>query len=168
MQVLHHTEKVGDGKNFPMLEKILRDTKRILRPNGVLIIVNILPSTFKHSIWWTQIHPGITEVLCKRYPSAKQYFDLFAKIGFHCVSAMNFLTTPTSLMKTDYWNPEGPLNEEWRNAVNCYDLCGSVKKKEMVDIALAMSEKGTLEEFMVENDRTSERGMYTLFVCIST
>ena len=167
-QVLHHMDKDLDGKNFPMLEKTLLDTKRILRPNGVLVITTVLQSTITHAIWYDQIHPGITEVLSKCCPSAKQYFDLFAKCGFYCVSAMNFLTTPTSLMHTDYWNPEGPLNEEWRNAVNVFGVAGPAKEKEMIDIVLAMKENRLLEDFMVQNDHTSERGMYTLFICIST
>ena len=151
-----------------MIEKTLLNTKRILRPKGALVITTVLRSTIKQTIWCTQIHPGITDVISKCHPSAKQYFDLFAKYGFHGVSAMNFLNTATSLMHTDYWNPEGPLNEEWRNAVNVCGVAGLAKEKEVIDIVLAMKENGTLEEFVVENDHTSERGMYTLFVCIST
>ena len=166
-QVLHHIDKDWDGKNFPLLEKTLLDTKRILRHNGVLVITTILQSTITQAIWYTRIHPGITEVLSKCYPSAKQYFDLFAKYGFHSVSAMNFLNTATSLMHTGYWNPEGPLNEEWRNALNVCEVAGPTKKKEIIDIVLAMKENRALEKFMVENDRTSKRGLYTLFVCIS-
>ena len=137
-QVLHHIDKDRDGKNFPMLEKTLLNTKRILRPKGVLVITTLLQSTITQAIWCTQIHPGITEVLSKCFPSAKQYSDLFAKCGFHSVSAMNFLNTATPLMHIDYWNPEGPLNEEWRKAVHVGGVAGPAKEKEMVDIVLAM------------------------------
>ena len=167
-QVLHHIDKDWDGKSFPMLEKTLLNTKRILQPKGVLIITTILQSTITQAIWCNQIHPGITEVLSRCYPSAKQFFDLFAKCGFHTVSAMNFLNTETSSMHTGYWNPEGPLNEEWRNAVHVCGVAGPAKEKEMIDIVLTMKKNGTLEDFMVQNDHTSERGLYTLFVCIST
>ena len=151
-----------------MLEKTLLNTKRVLRPNGVLVIITVLKSTSTQAIWHTQIHPTITELVSKFYPSAKQYFDLFAKCGFYIASAMNFLNTETSLMHTGYWNPEGPLNEEWRNAVHIFGVAGPAVEKELIDIVLAMKENGTLEDFMIQNDHTSERGMCTLFVCIST
>ena len=167
-QVLHHIDQDWDGKNFPMVEKTLLNTKRILRPKGVLEITTVLQSTITQAMWCTQIHPGITEVIRKCHPSAKQYFDLFAKYDFHCVSAMNFLNTAASLIFKDYWNPEGPLNEEWRNVVHLCGVAGPAKEKEMEDIVLAMKENRTLEDFMLENDHTSERGLCTLFVCIST
>ena len=100
--------------------------------------------------------------------SVTQYLALFAKHGLHCVSAMNFPATPSSPMTSDYWNPDGPLSEEWRIATNLFEVSGRDKVKEMEDIANGMKKKGTLKEFMIERDRTSERGQYTCFVCIST
>ena len=97
----------------------------------------------------------------------KQYLDVFVKYGFQCVSAINILPTPTSPMVSDYWNPECPLNEEWRSATNFFEVPGHDNVKEMLSIANAMKERGTLKQFMIEHDHTLERGSYTLFVCIS-
>ena len=127
-----------------------------------------LPSTFKESVWVTQIHPGIAEAVSKCHQSVNQYLDWFAKYDFRCVSAMNFLNTPTTSLHHQYWNPEGPLSEVWRKSANIFEVVDSEKVQEMVDIVLDMKEKGTLEEFMVEHDHTSERGLLTSFVCVSS
>ena len=70
-------------------------------------------------------------------------------------------------MNPQYWNPEGPLSEVWRKSANVFDVPGSDKVKEMIDIILDMKEKGTLEKFLIEHDHTSERGLFTFFVCVS-
>ena len=76
---------------------------------------------------------------------------------------MNFLTTS----KSPFMNPEGPLNEKWRKATSMFEVAGQEKEKEMIQIVLDMKEKGTLNQFVTDHDRTSEIGKMTLFVCIS-
>ena len=49
-----------------------------------------------------------------------------------------------------------------------FEVSGHDKVKEMEDIAHGMKEMGTLKDFMIEHDHTSERGQFTCFVCIST
>ena len=151
-----------------MLEKTLLDTKRILRPNGLLVITTGLPSNIRESVWFLKIHPVIAEILSKCTMAATEYLDVFAKYGYRCASAMNILATPTSSMISDYWNPEGPLSEEWRLATSFFEVPGRDKVKQMVDIAQSMKNRGILKEFMEENDHTSERGLFTIFVCIAT
>ena len=147
------------------MEKTLAQTKRILRKNGILVVMACSRSIINDAIWFSQIHPDITDKLSKINPSVKQYIALFSKHGFKCVSAMNLI--PTTSIFDDRLNPEGPLNEDWRIGTSMFQLAGPEKEKEMVQFVLDMKDKGTLEQFVSDHDRTTEIGEMTLFVCIS-
>ena len=63
-----------------------------------------------------------------------------------------------------YFDPDGPFEEEWRIGTCLY---GNVKGEEL-DILLAdLKHKAPLKEFLDTHDRTSDFGMFTLFVCVS-
>ena len=93
--------------------------------------------------------------------------NLFAKHGFNCLSAMNLVPTATSFYNKYYLNPEGPLDEDWRNGVCIFQSAGTEVEKELVQMVLDMKEKGTLTQFVIDHDRSSEIGIITLYSCIS-
>ena len=96
-------------EGYSVIESVLKDSKMILKDNGVIIIVTGLPSTVKESIWYTQIYPPITDRLATTLPSTKDWLDILEKCGFKCVSAMSFLLSEM----IGHFDPEGPLNDEW-------------------------------------------------------
>ena len=167
LQVLHHIDEgKGDGQ-FPALEKTLQETKRILRPNGVLIVSAATPSIVNESTWFTQIHNGITQKILKALPTNKQYIEMFTKHGFKCVSEMNLLMGATPSLFKNYLDPEGPLKKDWRIGTSAFGLANEEDMKEVESMITEMKEKGTLERFIREHDRTAELGIAALYVCIS-
>lgn len=161
--VLQDLEKPEDKKEVPIMETVLHNTKKILRPKGVLVITTGLPSTIKESIWYTQLHQPIADKLAKYFPSTREWLDLFIKCGFECVSAMNFLKSD----KVNHFDHEGPLREEWLLGTCVYASADDQEKKALDQTIMELKEKGLLKQFMDEHDRTLEMGMTTLFVCIS-
>ena len=114
-----------------------------------------------------QIHPEISEILYRIFPSLNQHMALFTKHSYKCVAALNMLLPRTPGCDNAYFNPEGPLDEDWRIATSMFQIAGPEKEKEMIQMVLDMKEKGTLKQFVVDHDRTSEMGVMTLLVCIS-
>lgn len=176
-QVLHHLDEGGedfdksrDFKEVPVLEQVLHNSKRILRPNGLLVISTCLQSNVSENVWFVQLHAGIKEKQTKRYMylSVDQYMTLFAKHGFKCVSALNLLHRPESTMFPGYWDPEGPMNNKWRTATNMFKIISDEELKEMEEFMIELKRKGTLDQFARDQDHTKERGLSTLFVCILT
>lgn len=166
--VLHHIEENAEEKGFPGIQETLHNTKRTLRPHGVLIITTVLPAIQRESIWIMQYHEGANEKMCKVFPSTEQFLAMFVKCGFQCVSAMNFLSKATKMFIPNYCDHEAPLKEDWRKGTCMFQLLSDTDTAEVNEILLTLNRSGQLKQFMIEHDRTSEFGMLTLFVCIST
>ena len=55
---LQHLDDVRDGKNYPKLEQTLKETKRILKNDGMLIITTGLPQNVRESLWYLELLPS--------------------------------------------------------------------------------------------------------------
>ena len=118
-------------------------------------------------MWFLQAHTGIREKIAKACMPMELYAPLFHKHAFTCASALNVLTAADESFLNDYFDPEIPLNVEWRQAFGCFDMATDKEIKEMEGFLLDKKQKGTLEKFMQHNDHTQERGQGTLFTCIA-
>ena len=135
----------------------------------MIIITTSLPSTIKEAVWFHKIHPGIAEKLQKVYISAEQYLNLFNKYGFEYVSSMNLLsaTTANRTQLVNYFDCEGPLKKQWRKGTNVYDIASEREIQELEERLLKIKETISLHQFMMENDRSLDMGILTVFACIS-
>lgn len=167
IQVLHHLDKTPEGTEFPVLQKALVDTKRILRHRGMLFITTSLPSTIKEAVWFHQVHPGITDKIRKAFISAEQYQNFFTNNGYQCVAAMNLLSVTKQTQLVNYFDHEGPLKTEWRKGTSVYEIATEEELEELEEKLLSIEETQSLQQFMMEHDRTSEMGVLTIFACIS-
>ena len=159
--MLHHADNTGDGEHFPIMEEIFRETKRVLRPKGVMAIITCLP-TGRDAIWYMKLHEKLLDRHCKLFPTVKQFLRMFNKCGFECQTKLNFLGA--DLWK-NYLDPEGPLKKEWRLGDSLFGYATNEEIKEIEDYVRTMKENGTLEKFVEENDKTLEIGVLTLIVC---
>lgn len=166
-QSLHHLDKFGDGRTYPVLEQALTGTHRVLKEDGVLLIMTDLSSTVRESLWFLQAHVGIREKIAQTYMPVQQYISLFQMHNFKCVSAVNLLTATGDNFLNDYFDPEGPLKDEWRRATSVFDIATDEEIKEMEGFLLDKKRKGTLEKFMIEHNHTQDRGYGTLFAYIA-
>ena len=166
-KVLHHLDKDKVNGKSPMLEKTLLETRRVLRPDGVLLVSTCLPMIIQEAFWFTQIHQGYRDKLASLTPDAKEYLAIFDRSGFQCVAAMNLLATDSPNFIQNYSDCEGPLKADWRNGTCMFECVGDKLLNEMETSLLEMKAKGTLNTFMKDNDRTADKGMLTVFACVS-
>lgn len=168
--MLHHLREddQSDGECILLkaLEQTLRNTKRILRPRGLLVITTPLPAIVKECCWFTQFCPEVRDDVSQYSPSTEQYLDIFAKCGFSCVAAVNFLSKATPCALKNYFDPEGPLKREWRIGTYLYRNTTDAEIAQILS-DMNIKDKESLKNFMLEHDRSSEFGMMTLFVCVS-
>lgn len=54
-KVLHHLASDGNGEDFPEIEQALEEAKRVLRPKGIVIIMEVTPTMIRESYWYTQL-----------------------------------------------------------------------------------------------------------------
>lgn len=166
-QSLHHLDKFGDGRTYPVLEQALTETHRVLKKDGVLLITTDLSSTVRESLWFLQAHACIREKIAQTYMPVQLYISLFQKHNFKCVSAVNLLTAAGENFYNNYFDPESPLSADWRRATSVFDIATDQEIKEMEGFLLDKKRKGTLEKFMIEHDHTQDRGHGTLFAYIA-
>ena len=160
MQFLDTHDEV---EGFPVIESVLKDSKGILKEDGVIIIATGLPSTVKESIWYTQIYPPIADKLAKTLPSTKDWLQMFEKCGFKCVSAMNFLLSDM----VNHFDAEGPLNDEWIIGIRAFADANIHEIGALKDMVRRLKDQGLLNQFVIDHDHTLEMGMTTMFVCVT-
>ena len=164
--MLHHLDSNPDGYTFPVIEQTIKETKRILRPNGNLFILCALSSTIKETSWILQLHSGYTERLARRFMSIEQYQTMFSICGFRFISALNLLNIQSQIFLPDYWDIEGPLKEGWRKATVLFDIATDKEINEIEDTVKELRNNGSLEEFVKLKDHSSERRIMTLLVAV--
>lgn len=161
-QVLHHLDDTANGKDFPIMEVMFREAKRVLHCNGVMMICGSLPVVVKEAVWFSQLNHALCERVCKILPSMEQYMAMLQKTGFKVVTKLNLLGSELS---KNYYDPKGPLKQEWRNGDS---LFGFATKQEILDIeqkVREMNDNGTMQDFIKQHDRTEEIGTVTIIAC---
>ena len=162
-QVLQDLEKPEDKREVSAIETTLRETKRVLRPKGLLVIATSFPELIRESLWYTQIYRPLGEKVAKYFLTSKEWTDLFDKCGFEVVSAVNSLISD----KVNHFDPGGPLREEWRLGTCVYACADDEERKALEDAIIDLKEKGLLKKFMEDHDRTGVIGMTTFYICTS-
>ena len=84
-------DNTGNGEQFPVMEEVFKEAKRVFRPGGILFIIECLPSTQRYSVWYNQLNQAVTERWCKLFPTVKQYEAMFNKRCFKIVSKLTIL-----------------------------------------------------------------------------
>ena len=150
-----------------MIEETLRNAKTVLKQNGLVAVTTMLPSIYKQSVWYMSLIPDYTNAWAKKLPTTEEFMELFAKSGFRCVSALNFLRRGTSAGLLNHLDAEGPLKPEWRRASASFPEDDDMEIKRMEKVVLEMKQNGTLKKYMADRDHTSEFGFGSLFISMS-
>ena len=146
------------------MEQTLQEAKRVLRPNGIMIIGDGLPWSLRHASWIAQLDTSLTERYSKLFPSVEQYDKMFEKCHFKLVSKLSILGS--ELIK-NYYDPEGPLKKEWRDGMSIFGLATDMELRGIEEKVGNMIKEGTMEQFMNDNDKSSQIGFLTILTCIS-
>ena len=164
MKVLHHLDNTENGGKFPMVEATFREVRRVLRPNGTMIIATSLPTQIKEALWFCQLNDDLRERYGNRFPTLEQYLVMVEKAGFKCVTKLSVLGNE---LYENYFDPEGPLKEEWRKTDSMFGLATEKELESIKQFVREMNENGKMVQYIKERDRSSEIGLILLLVCIA-
>ncbi|XP_053407329.1 ubiquinone biosynthesis O-methyltransferase-like [Mercenaria mercenaria] len=159
--VLNHLDDEND-EEFPTCIEALKEAKRVLGPEGLIIISTVLPSTVQHAVWYTQLNMSMTERYVKRLPSIEQFEYMFKAADVSCIQKMNILGSD---LQKKYYYLEGPLDSSWR-ADHLYWLSSTESElnavKQKIEELKCM---GEYEEWVKRHDHVNTAGFLTIFVC---
>ena len=165
--MLHHIDAESESGEFEGLKEALKGAKRILRPQGVMMITTVFPSQIKYSYWFTQIQPNAFRKMDQVCLTAEQWLALLSECGFRCVASLSLLRAHTPTIFVDYLNSQGPVEDDWRIGTSLFEISNDEELIEYENKVLNLKKKGMLKAFMRQHDRTPELGILVLFACIS-
>ncbi|XP_053406444.1 ubiquinone/menaquinone biosynthesis C-methyltransferase UbiE-like [Mercenaria mercenaria] len=159
--VLNHLDI--DNPAFPNSVKTLKESVRILRPDGLIIISTVLTTTVSRIQWFSQLNMEITN----RYnasvmPSLEQFEQMFEDAGIKCIQKIN--TLGADIIK-NYYNLDDILDESLRAPRPYWTFATKEEVADVVQKVKALKAKGEYEKWVKEHDLTSTTGVVTIFFC---
>ena len=161
---MHHLDGTANGKDFPIIEQLFGDTKRILRCNGIMIVLTCTPFV-KNVIWYASLYKDLFDRHLKRMPSVMQFTSMLSKCKLELRTKLNVLGA--ELLPNNY-DAEGPLKESWRKGNSLFANASDKEIQEAEDLVRKMKGNGTLEDFMLKHDKALDiGGLPTILLAIS-
>ena len=158
---MHHLEENPDGNSFPVIRQMLKEVNRILKPGGVLTIISITPEQLD-AYWLSSLVPQNTKQWHKRLLSFEQLKSSLSEAKFDFKSAFHSHTTS---YYPEYSDPEGPLNETWRENIGSgvfWETCSEEEIRSMIQNVTRMKKEGTFSEFQTKHDKTNIYGVVNI------
>ncbi|XP_045192975.2 uncharacterized methyltransferase YodH-like [Mercenaria mercenaria] len=159
--VLNHLDR-GDPA-FPNGVNTLKESIRILRPDGLIVVSTILSSTFSSVTWFSQLNMELTNRFnATILPSVEQFEKMFEDAGIKCIQKLNILGS--DLYKS-YYNLNGSLDESWRKPSAYWSFATTEEVATAVQKVEMLKANGEYEKWVKEHDHTNSSGVLTIFIC---
>ncbi|XP_053406516.1 uncharacterized protein LOC123546167 [Mercenaria mercenaria] len=159
--VLNHLDR--GNPEFPNCVNTLKETVRILRPDGFIIVSTMLPSVAHNVMWFTQLNMKLTKRFTDEcIPSVEQIEKMFEDAGIQCIQKLSILGSD---MYKSYYNLDGPLDESWRATSSYWSFATSEEVAEAVERVKSLKASGEYEQWVKEHDLASSSGFLTIFFC---
>ncbi len=161
-QVLHHLES-GQDREYDGHRTALTEAHRVLRSGGLVIVNCTRHEQLRHGYWYLHLIPTALRALYDRCIPAEQLEAILGEIGFAFVG--RFAPLDGVFQGTAYFDVEGPLKPEWRQAESSWALA---PEREIATAEAKIRElrtSGGLDPYLVEYDaKRRQVGQTTYFV----
>ena len=144
---------------------MFNEAKRVTAQGGVLFVIEILPSTIKNALWYSQLNKELIDRYCKYFPNVGQYLKMLETVEYNCVSKFNTLGLDSY---RNYIDPEGPLRKDWRKGVSLFAAATEEEIKDIENKVRDMNEAGTIAQYIKEHEKIFEIGLLTILTCVKS
>ncbi|MGH3089322.1 MAG: class I SAM-dependent methyltransferase [Rubrobacteraceae bacterium] len=160
-QVLHHLpDETSDG--FPAHRATIREVSRVLKPGGVLTINTCSREQLSAGYWYYSLIPEATEELRSRYAPLEVLVEILEDCGFE--RRGRFAPTGATVQGESYFDPRGPLKEEWRDGDSAWSLASEAELEHALSRVRSIEEP---EEYIARKDaRRPEIGQVTVLYAV--
>ena len=154
IQVLHHLDQDEDvfKEKYPAIEEALRETYRVLKPNGVLLIDTVFQEV--HEMNPISLAPKAFEIWKKRYINENDLIDLIENSNF---SNLHYLGRPNCTNFTAdhvFHRIDALVDQDLNTTLSCFGIMKSTG--ELEEVKQLIREKiadGTIDELKEKYSR---------------
>jgi len=168
-QVLHHLEtrypKTANSilsDTFPNVRKVASDFYKLLKHQGLLIINTSAQNQIRDGFWWAELIPKAIEEISLRFVPIKELCQILAGVGFKDIRCI--VEYSEVLQRSDYLNPKGPLNSEWRAGDSTWALVSPEELCKTETLLTEMLRTGRIASFINNREITRRRIGQTTFI----
>ena len=148
-QVLHHLPDEA-SKGFPAHRRVFREFARVLKPGGVLTVNTCSQEQLRHGYWHYGLIPEAADDLRNRYAPLGDLIEILDDYGFS--RRGRFVPIDATVQGESYFDPRGPLNEEWRDGDSVWSLVTEDRLDRALYLIQKLDERGELEAYVARND----------------
>ena len=160
--VLHHLDDdAGCDSGFPAVKKALAEIARVLKPGGLLVIQTSSHEQLLDGYWWAEVIPQGMKAYIRRYPTLNFLDEYLRELGFGDVERTPELNEV--LQGDDYFDPEGPLRKEYRDADSNWTVVPDGELEEALATLESYRSENTLGDYVQRRDKLRQAiGQMTL------
>lgn len=159
-QVLHHLPDDA-AKGFPVHRRVFQEFARVLKPDGVLVINTCSQEQLRHGYWHYSLIPEAADALRHRYAPLDELIEILNDCGFE--HRGRFVPVDAPLQGRAYFDPRGPLSEEWRNGDSVWALVAEDELERALYRIHRLDQNSELEAYVARNDaRRRDIGQATI------
>ena len=150
--VLHHLDDDrGCDAGFPAVKKALSEISRVLKKDGLLVIQTSSHEQLLDGYWWAELIPEGMKAYIRRYPRLDLLAAHLGQLGFGEVERTPELKEV--LQGDSYFDPEGPLRKEYRDADSNWTVVPDTELQEAIATLESYRANGTLSEYVEGRDK---------------
>lgn len=148
-QVLHHLPDDA-SKGFPAHRGAFREFARVLKPGGVLTVSTCSQEQLRAGYWHYHLIPEAADALRSRYVPLDELVEILDDSGLE--HRGSFVPTDATVQGKAYFDPRGPLNQEWRDGDSVWSLVGEARLERALSRIRRLEDRGELGTYVARND----------------
>ncbi len=159
-QVLHHLPD-DPAAGYPVLRRALREFARVLKPGGSLVVNTCDQHQLREGYWFLALVPAAMEALAVRLAPLETLVEIAGETGFGARG--RFVPVDAVVQGERYFDPRGPLSEEWRDGDSTWALVPETELAQVCARLSSLDAGGELEAFVRRLDaRRPQIGQITI------
>jgi SAM-dependent methyltransferase len=159
-QVLHHLPDDA-AQGFPAHHQVFEELARVIKPGGVLTVNTCSQEQLVHGYWHYSLIREAADALRHRYVPVDELVEILEDRDF--AYRGRFVPVDVPVQGEAYFDPRGPLNQEWRDGDSVWSLVKDKRLERAISRIQELDERGELEAYVARNDaRRQDIGQATV------
>ena len=149
-QVIHHLGDDNSRDEFDQLRKLIQESHRVLRPDGVVVLHTSSQRQLRDGFWWADLIPEAVECIARRFPPIEKIEDVLQATGFRSIGKI--VPLHEVLQGQGYLDPEGPLKKTYRDGDSTWSLVSDEQLNAALERVRAMNEQETMTAYLEQRE----------------